>query len=121
MENLIIIIVLAVIIVIGAKSTMKHMKGEGGCCGGGSKEIREHKKLDGTKIGEKEVEVRGMHCENCEARVERFVNKLDGAVCKANYKKNLAIVTFSKPIDDEQIKKEIETAGYEVGAIRNRC
>lgn len=119
MENLIIIIVLVVIVAIGMKATMKHMKGEGGCCGGGSAEVREHKKLSGPKLGEKEVEVSGMHCENCEARVERFVNKLDGVVCKANHRKNRAVVTFSKPVENDQIKKQIEMAGYEVGTIRD--
>lgn len=119
MENLIIIIVLIVIVAIGMKSTVKHMKGEGGCCGGKRAEIREHKTLSEPKLGEKEAEVRGMHCENCEARVERFVNKLDGAVCRADHKKNRAVVTFSKPIDNDEIKKQIEMAGYEVGEIRD--
>lgn len=120
MENLIIIIILAAVVIYGLMATMKHFKGEGGCCGGGSKEIREHKKLDGPKLGEIEIQVTGMHCENCEIRVERFVNKLDGVVCKANHKKNLAVVTYSKPVEDEQLKKAIETAGYEVGTITAR-
>ena len=120
MENLIIIAILAAVVAYGIFATMKHFKGEGGCCGGGSKEIREHKKLDGPKLGEKEIQVMGMHCENCEIRVERFVNKLDGVVCKANHKKNLAVVAYSKPVEDSQLKQAIETAGYEVGTISER-
>ena len=36
MENCIIIGIIAVIVVIGIIYTVKHFKGEGGCCGGGS-------------------------------------------------------------------------------------
>ena len=120
MENLIIIAIIVVLIGYGAMKTIKHFKGEGDCCGGGGKTIRENKKLDGPKLGEKVVKVEGMHCENCEIRVERFVNKLDGVVCKANHKKDQAVVIYSKPVEDEKIKEMIETAGYKVLAIDNQ-
>jgi len=45
MENFIIIGVLAIILFLGARSAIKHFKGEGGCCGGGSSEPPSKKKL----------------------------------------------------------------------------
>lgn len=87
MANLIIIAIILVLVVYGAMATMKHFKGQGGCCGGGGNTIRENKQLDGPKLGEKEIKIEGMHCENCQNRVERFVNRLDGVVCKVNLKK----------------------------------
>lgn len=114
MENLIIILILVLIIAYGVMATVKHFKGEGACCGGGSRSIRENKKLDGPKLGEIEMKIEGMHCENCEIRVERFVNKLDGAVCKANHKKKQARVSYSKNLDHDQLKKMVTDAGYEV-------
>ncbi|MBQ6806857.1 MAG: hypothetical protein IJO97_05440 [Lachnospiraceae bacterium] len=36
MENAIIIGIVVVLILIGIRSGIKHFKGEGGCCGGGS-------------------------------------------------------------------------------------
>ena len=47
MENIIIIGVIIILLVVGLRSTKKHFKGEGGCCGGGSKPIEvPEKKLD---------------------------------------------------------------------------
>ncbi len=61
-----------------------------------------------------------MHCENCEIRVERFVNKLDGAVCKASHKKKQALVSYSKPLDQEKLRKMVTDAGYEIVEITEK-
>lgn len=119
MSNLIIIAIILVMVVYGAMATMKHFKGQGGCCGGGGTELRENKKLDGPKIGERVVKINGMHCEHCQNRVERMVNRIDGAVCKVNLKKNIAVVSYSKPVTDEEVKAMVEKAGYEVVEISN--
>ena len=79
------LIVLLIIIVIAAfalKSSIGHFKGEGGCCGGGGTILPDEKELAGPKIGEKTVHIEGMHCENCKNRVERAINRIDGAVGK---------------------------------------
>lgn len=71
MENVIIIGIIVVAVLIGLRSTMKHFKGEGGCCGGSSKPIQvEEKKLEKI-IAQKTVVVDGMTCEHCKAWVEK--------------------------------------------------
>lgn len=120
MANLILIGIILVLVVYGAMATVKHFKGEGGCCGGGGKTIRENKQLDGPKLGEKEIRIEGMHCENCQNRVERAVNRIDGVVCKVNLKKKTAVVSYSKPVENEQLKEVIEKAGYEVLEMKDR-
>lgn len=117
MGNAIIIGVLFVIIVIALLRTKKHFKG-GGCCGSGSSTVRSTKKLTEPKIGEKIVSIQGMHCENCQNRIERAVNKLDGVVCKVNLKKNNAIITYSREISDSEITEIIEKLDFKVTAIR---
>ena len=97
-------------------SSIKHFKGQGGCCGGGNT-VKEHKKLDAPKIGEKEILIEGMHCENCKNSVERAVNNIDGAVCKVNLKKKRAKVSYSKEISDEILRETIENVGFEVKEI----
>ena len=85
------LIVLLIVIVIAAfaiKNSIGHFKGEGGCCGGGETILPDEKQLTGQKIGEKTVHIEGMHCENCKNRVERAINRIDGAVGKVNLKKN---------------------------------
>ena len=35
MENIVIIAIIAILLLVGVKSMIKHFKGEGGCCGSG--------------------------------------------------------------------------------------
>ncbi len=116
MGNVIVISILLVAVCFGVWNSIRHFKGEGGCCGGGGT-IREKKKLDAPKLGEKTMKIEGMHCENCHNRVERAVNKIDGAVCKVNLKKKTAKISYSRQIDDELLKSTVTKLGYEVVSI----
>lgn len=113
MENVIIIGVLIVFIVLGIRSSIKHFKGEGGCCGGGSTVKPKKKKLKKV-IAKKTFIVEGMSCENCKNRVERCINDIDGVAARVNLNKKEVIVSFEKEISEEQIRKAIEKAGYNV-------
>ncbi len=117
MDNVIIIVVLLVILVLALLRMKKHFKG-GGCCGSGSNTIRSAKQLTEPKIGEKVLTVEGMHCENCQARVENAVNRLDGVVCRVNLKKKTATVSYSAEVSDEALKGAIEKLGYKVTHIQ---
>lgn len=117
MGNVIIIAIIAVLAGVGLKSSLKHFKGEGGCCGGGSDIKVERKKLKNV-IRQRTVIVEGMTCEHCKNRVENALNELDGVSVKVNLKKKTAFVSMEKMVSDEEIKKAIELAGYEVSEIR---
>ena len=117
MENLIIIGLLAVVLALAVLRAMKHFKG-GGCCGGGSTTIRSMKTLSAPKLGEKTLIIDGMHCENCEIRVENALNRLDGAVGRVNWKKKTAIVSYSTEIPDSLLRDTVEKLGYTVTEIR---
>ena len=73
MVDIIILLIVLVIIIFAVKGTIKHFKGEGACCGGGSKGLikTEEKKLQHPKIGEKTVKISGMHCEQQNRRRSR--------------------------------------------------
>ncbi len=113
----IIIAIIAFVIVTGLLRGRKHFSG-GGCCGGGSNTIRDKKSLSDTKLGEKIMTIDGMHCENCEIRIENALNRIDGAACKVNWKKKNAVVSYSKEISDRQLKETVEKLGYTVTDIR---
>ncbi len=81
--NVVLIIILIAVVVLAAVSGAKHFKGQGGCCGGGGELRPEHKKLDGPVTEEKIISIDGMSCENCRNRVERAINKIDGASAPA--------------------------------------
>lgn len=120
MENLIIAAVLVVIIVLALRSSRKHFKGEGGCCGGGAEPKARTKKLQDPVVAVKTVHIEGMHCENCKNRVQRQINQLDGASAKVNLRKHLAVVSMSREISDEELKAVVEAADYQVTGIELR-
>lgn len=117
--NLIIILIIAAGVFLAIRPTIKHMKGEGSCCGGGSLDgsKRKKKKLTEPKCGEKVIYVDGMHCQNCKERVEDVINQIDGAAAVVHLKEKRAIVSMSREIADEPLIKAIESAGYRVKKI----
>ena len=117
MENYIIIAVLVIIVAAAVLRAGKHFKG-GGCCGSGSNTIRLHKSLDGPKLGEKVLTVEGMHCENCEIRVENALNRLDGVACRVSWKKKTATVSYSADVSDDTLRSVVTRLGYQVTNIR---
>lgn len=117
MDNIIIIVVILAVIVLALLRTKKHFKG-GGCCGSGSTSVRSHKKLTEPQIGEKVLTVEGMHCENCQNRVEHALNRMDGVVCKVNLRKKTATVSYSKEVSEAVLKKAVADMGYQVTEIR---
>ena len=114
----IIVAVLLIVVVIALGRVKKMLKG-GGCCGGGANTIRDKKKLTDPIIGKKVLTIEGMHCENCEIRVENALNRLDGVLCKVNLKKKTATVTYSENVLDDLLKDTVERLGYQITAIRD--
>ena len=117
MGDYIIIGILLVVVLIAIVHARKHFQG-GGCCGSGSNTIRSKKTLTEPKIGEKTLIIDGMHCENCEIRVENALNRLDGVACKVKLKKKTAFVSYSAEVSDDLLKKTVEDIGYKVVEIR---
>ncbi len=110
MQDLIIIGILAV--VVGVISTRNHFKGKSGCCGGGNTYISK-KKLKKV-IAKKTYIVEGMTCENCEARVLRYINDIDGAVGKINLRKKELVVSMEREVSDDEIVAAVTKAGYQI-------
>ena len=69
MADFVIAGILIILIIIGIRSSVKHFKGEGGCCGGGSSVKVKRKKLKQV-VKQRTVIIEGMTCEHCKARVE---------------------------------------------------
>ena len=113
MSNVIITIVIIGLIIFGLKETVKHFKGEGACCGGGSSKLKK-KKLKGKAVCTYTFHIDGMHCQNCAATVVRAVNEIDGAAAKVNYKTGIAKVICDRENLEDSIKTAIRMRGYEV-------
>lgn len=116
MQNYIITGILLVIVGFAVFRAGKHFKG-GGCCGSGSRTIRDKKVLTAPKIGEMVLTIEGMHCENCAIRIENALNRLDGVLCKVNHKKKTATVSYSTEPSRTQLTEIVEQLGYQVTAV----
>lgn len=116
MTNFIILLILALALFFGVRSSIKHFKGQGGCCGGGSYKPR-RKKLN-TVIGRKMLTISGMTCEHCQNRVTEALNDLEGVSASVSFRKGTAVVSFSQPVEDAVLKNAVEKSGYEVTSIR---
>ena len=115
LSNAIVIAILVVVLFIALRGSIKHLAGEGGCCGGGDSVKKEpDKKLSGPIIKTMVFKIDGMHCENCSNMVKRSINRLDGVSAKVNLRKKEAVVRYEQDIADDVITKEIEDLGYKV-------
>ena len=118
MVDAIIVLIVIVLLIFALKGTLKHFKGESPCCGGGSGLIKteiEEKVLEHPAIGKKTVMVSGMHCDHC---VKSVTEAIEGASAKVNLKKEEAVVSYDREIDDDDLKKAVEEAGFKVVDIR---
>lgn len=66
------------------------------------------------------IEIKGMTCEHCQARVEKVLNAVDGVEARVELRKNRAVVTLNKEIPDQILRETVTEAGYEVLAITEK-
>ena len=114
--NFVIVGILAVALLLGIRSTVKHFKGQGGCCGGESDYKPKKKKLKAV-TATKTFKVEGMHCEHCRNRVTEAVNDIPHVAGVVNLKKVEVTVSYEEPVPDDVIKEKIERAGYKVTEV----
>ena len=122
MTTIITIIIIAAIValaIIGLKETIKHSKGEGGCCGGGSAKEDEEPSavLGGDIVTKATVHIDGLHCMNCKNSVTRSLQKLSGVSANVDLAAKVAYVTASRELSDEEITFAIERLDFKVTSI----
>ena len=64
------------------------------------------------------VEIEGMMCPHCEARVKKALESLDGVKeAVVSHEKGNAVVTLGSPVADSELTRAVTDAGYEVKGI----
>lgn len=66
------------------------------------------------------IEINGMSCAHCQARVENALNAIDGVEAKVDLKKKRAVVDLKKDVDDQTLKDAVTQAGYEVVSVAEK-
>ena len=65
----------------------------------------------------KTIQIDGMSCAHCKARVEEALNALPGARATVDLTEGTATVTSDGDIDGGALKAAVEDAGYDVVSI----
>lgn len=82
-----------------------------------SKDIKRKKKE--KKTMEKTLEITGMMCGHCEMAVKKALEAVDGVEsADVNHEKGTAVVTLSKEVSNDVLKKTVEDKDYTVTSIK---
>ena len=65
-----------------------------------------------TAVRELDLDITGMTCASCSARIEKKLNRLDGVSASVNLPLNSAHVEVTGAVSDEQITDTVSRAGY---------
>ena len=103
MVDAIIILVVVVLLIFALKGSIKHFRGEGACCGGGSGSVKTKKAKKKTLDGVNSV--------------TNALNAIDGVSAEVSLKDNCAEVSCDRKVDDIDLKQAVERAGFEVLGI----
>jgi len=67
---------------------------------------------------EKTLQIKGMSCGHCSARVEKVLNAIDGVNATVDLDSNSAKLILTKEISDEALKTAVDNIGYEVVGVK---
>lgn len=68
----------------------------------------------------KVIQINGMSCEHCKARVEKALNAIEGVEAKVDLKQKNATVTLKTDVSDEVLKNAVNEAGYEAVSVEEK-
>lgn len=119
MENIILIIILAAVLIPAVRHCYLRFQGKKSCCGGTAQK-EPVKKLRDPVVETYKVQVEGMHCDNCRNSIMRHLNMLDGVSAKVSLPKKLVTVDCSKATDPDVIKHTIEKLDFTVISIQKQ-
>lgn len=81
----------------------------------------EGKSDEAAVVVEKTIHIGGMHCDMCEASIEKGINELDGIEhVEASWNDSITVVKYDESVTSmEDIEKAIEKRGYSVKSFEN--
>jgi Cu+-exporting ATPase len=66
-----------------------------------------------AEIQQLELEIGGMTCASCAARIEKRLNRLDGVSATVNYATEKALITHPPEVTTVDLVEQVEAAGYQ--------
>lgn len=125
MENIIAVLVLAVLIGAAAAYLVR-AKRSGvkcvGCPAGGncsSRHKKKKKKLTGAVIAKKTIIISGMHCAHCVQSVTDSLNRIDGVSARVDLNKSCAEIFLDREVGEDILISAVEKEGFSVESIQS--
>lgn len=116
-QDLLILIVLALILIPAIRGAVTHMKGEGSCCGG-PKEKAKRKHLPGKPKQVYHLQIEGMSCANCKNRIENRLNEIPDVTASVKLSSGTARVSVYGETQESILRETVEKLGYKVTEVR---
>lgn len=66
------------------------------------------------------IAIEGMHCEHCQARVQKALDEIPGIKAKVDLKKKQAIVEMDNEVPGHVLKNAVSEAGYEAVSVTEK-
>ena len=118
-SNTILIILLLMVMFFAIRTSLKHFRGEGGCCGGGTIPKIKKQKLNQV-IETKRIKIEGIECNHCCKKISAVLNSLDYVNANVSLKRKEAIVKLGRTVSEDILQKTIEEIGYQVVLIDSK-
>lgn len=131
--DIVILIVVAILLLIALRATIRHYSGKGGgCCGcsgdacgscGSNANIGARgedltKKAVTADTPSKIMRIEGMHCANCKKSVEKALMAQEGVIrADADVDRGIARIFYEKKTDDAKLQEAVEKEGFVVKNI----
>jgi len=116
--RVIIVAILVLAVVFAVRASIRHFKGEGGCCGGGNDAAPpEQDKAIGAVVARREMALSGLHCMKCVARVKHALDAIDGVSADVTLEPQRALVRMDRQVADDVLRKAVEDEGFKVESI----
>lgn len=118
MATIIICTILALICVLSIVSYRKKLSQ--GCCGSGGDAVVKQKPADGDISHYPyvyKIQIGGMTCKNCAARVENAFHASGDFYAKVNLGKNTALVRAKNETSADTLKKIVIRTGYDILSV----
>ena len=116
MTDIVIISLVAIVLFVAIRSTVKKSKEKSSCCSGGTYKARP-RKLSSVAC-KKVFYIEGMSCQHCVNRVMEAINSMESTSAEVCLKKGTATVSSETDMNVVAVRVAIEKAGYTVTDIQ---
>ncbi len=121
--NVLLIGIVAAVILFAAYKTMSRAKKGSACCGEHEAGIKRTGVSDRNKSHypyKASADIIGMTCDNCAARVENALNRMEGIWAAVSIDSKKAKILSKHPIDIQELKDTVIQEGYGISDIQER-